>query len=258
MSDLKLIQVSDLHLQITADTLFRGYSTEQRWQQVLAHLLEYHRDADLLLLTGDLVHHAGIPAYERLIQSLQPCPFPCLWLPGNHDDPAQMQAVGNTPLNSKQYDFDGWRLLLLDTTAKPDGRGGGSLADSELQFLQQQLQRTDDKHCLIVMHHNPVPVHSVWQDAIALGNAEHFWHCLSGARTVKGIIFGHVHQSWHLERQQVSLFSAPAVAPQFKARCDQMQPEDRLDLTGPGYAVYQLKPSGQITSQVVRLPGAVA
>lgn len=250
---LKLIQVTDLHLQADPAAKMQGAVIEQRWQTVLDHIQMHHGDADLLVLTGDLVHHSGPVAYQRLVKQLNQFKIPAVWLPGNHDDPKQMRQYGTAALNRKIIDLAGWRLVLLDSTAHADGVGGGSLAQSELDFLQDTLNNSEDAHLMVLVHHNPIHLGSGWQDPISLGNADAFWRCLSMSQAVRCVLFGHVHQAWDLSEQGIRLFSSPAVAPQYKACSDSVVLEDDPQKTGPAYAVYQLADSGQINANVVRL-----
>lgn len=250
---LKVLQVTDLHLQADPTTKMQGVVIEQRWQTVLYHIQKHHGDADLLVLTGDLVHHSGPVAYQRLVKQLDGLNLPAVWLPGNHDDPEQMRQYGTTALNRKLINLPGWRLVLLDSTAHADGLGGGSLAETELDFLQDSLTNSEKANLMVLLHHNPVHLGSGWQDPISLGNANVFWRCISASKAVRCVLFGHVHQAWDLSEQGVRLFSSPAVAPQYKACSDSVVLEDDPHKSGPAYTVYQLADSGQVNANVVRL-----
>lgn len=250
---LKIIQVTDLHLQADPSTKMQGVVIEQRWKTVLNHIQTHHGDAELLVLTGDLVHHSGPVAYQRLVKQLDKLNLPAVWLPGNHDDPDQMRQYGTLALNRKVIDLPGWRLVLLDSTANADGMGGGSLAQAELDFLQETLNNSEVTHLMVLLHHNPLHLGSGWQDPISLGNADAFWQCISTSQTVRCVLFGHVHQAWALIEQGVRLFSSPAVAPQYKVCSESVVLEDDPEKTGPAYAVYQLEDSGQVNANIVRL-----
>lgn len=254
MRTLKLIQVSDLHLQATPEMRYREIDVEARWQRVVADISSCHADADLLLLSGDLVHHAGVSAYQRLRESLARLPVPQRWLAGNHDDSNEMAQVVPADPRARSWVKGNWQLITLDSTSAPDGRGGGELGIDELNALAQQLAEPQAAHQLLALHHNPVPVGSLWQDAIGLRDADAFWQQVAAGSSVRAILFGHVHQAWQLTHNGVKLFSAPAVAPQFKVGCATMTLEDDPVLSGPGYAVYRLYPQGQIDVEIVRLP----
>jgi len=248
---ITLLQVSDMHLQQDPEQLLKGVNVEQRFLQVLADIQS--SSADALLLTGDLSHHAPL-AYDRLISYLEPLSYPAYWIPGNHDLVEEMARFQHLGLAEKVQELGNWKLILLDSSAYPDGKGSGSLAETELDFLATQLNQTaPDQHVLIVLHHHPVSVQSAWQDKIALANAADFWQVLAPYSQVKGIIFGHVHQQWTLQKGGIQLFSIPATAAQFKIATDTSEVEDNPALSGPAYGRYQLHESGEISQEVIRL-----
>lgn len=241
-----------MHLQASPEVEMRGVNPEQRFQQVMQAVA--HEPADLLLLTGDLTHHAA-SAYARISQQLQQLPFPSVWIPGNHDLPGEMYAFARYGYGRKVVELGNWRILLLDSTAQPDGRGSGSLSEPELNFLQTELEQAaeTDQHLLLVLHHPPFGVDSAWQDRIMLGNTAQFWSIVEHSTQVRGIICGHLHQHWQLQRGDVELFSCPATAAQFKACTAVPQAEDDPTLAGPAYASYTLSPDGSIRTQIKRL-----
>lgn len=248
---LRILQVTDLHLPANPTQDTRAQRIDARWQQVLRAVKKHENDVDLLVLTGDLTHHSGALAYQRLVADLETLSIPAVWLPGNHDDIALMHEYGTTTLNQDCVDLQGWRLLFLNSTLMPDGKGSGSLGPRALQQLDHQL--TGQTHTLVFLHHHPVPVNSRWQDEIGLADANAFWQCLAGHSNVRAIVFGHVHQQLELQNKGVALFSAPAVAPQFKAGCDEMTEEDVPALSGPAYAIYTLSDQGGVSARVYRL-----
>ena len=248
----RVLQVTDMHLQQDTETQLKGYNVEQRFQEVMACIQK--EDADLLLLTGDLSHHAPA-AYERISEYLQTLSFPSAWIPGNHDLHPEMLCFADLGYGQKIIDKGRWCLILLDTTANPDGKGSGSLADSELEFLTQALdKRAPEQHVLIVMHHHPISVKSAWQDDIGLANKDDFWRIVDRYSCVKAVMFGHVHQQWSLERGQVKLFSTPATAPQYKAGTERPVVETDTRCSGAAYGRFQLFDDGNIQAEVIRLP----
>ncbi|MDP6189201.1 MAG: metallophosphoesterase, partial [Gammaproteobacteria bacterium] len=60
----RIIQLTDLHLQASSDTLYKGVLPDASLSQCLAWLEQ--QDYDLLLLTGDLSHAGSLDAYHRL------------------------------------------------------------------------------------------------------------------------------------------------------------------------------------------------
>ncbi len=258
MTPVVVAQITDCHLQDDPCQDYRGFNVEQHLDRVVENLLLQTPAADLILWSGDLVHHGGPEGYRRLSQRLAQLPVPSYWIPGNHDDMTLMQQVGSQfggQLNQRSLVTGGWGIILLDSTSEPDGRGGGSLAQCELDFLQQQLQRFQDYHCLVVLHHNPLPVESDWQDQIMLGNADQFWRVLGQHHHVRAVINGHVHQSSDRMHNGVRVMMTPATSVQFKAACQQLILEDDPVLKQPGYRCLELYPDGRIETSVKRVAG---
>ncbi len=245
-----LLQITDLHLQENPTDLMRGENVEARFCMVLDQLMSL--SADALLLTGDLSHHAPA-AYERLTSYLDELSYPSYWIPGNHDLPDEMRRYAGKGLGQKALRFQNWQVLMLDSTSQPDGRGGGTLSAEELDFLHVELDATDSEHVLLVMHHNPVSVHSAWQDKIGLGQAARFWDVVARYPQVRAVIFGHVHQAWQLSRGDIQLFSSPATAPQFKKGCERSETEQDKTLALPAYTAYTLHPDGKVDAVVNRV-----
>lgn len=248
-----LLQISDCHLPADAGDLFRGVDPERQLRAIAADIRMRFPDADGLLLTGDLTHHGGVDAYRRLLDVVDGLAPARYWLPGNHDQMAVMHQAADAMLERKLIDLLRWRVLLLDSTAQPDGRGGGSLADDELAWLEASLASAGERPVLIALHHNPVPLDSRWQDEIMLGNADRFWRIVERYPRVRGVIFGHVHQAHALQRGDVPLFSAPSTAVQFEARRDDFGLEPDPQLAQPGYRVYRLQDDGRLKSRVIRV-----
>ncbi len=248
---IRLLQVTDMHLQQEPSCLMRGANVEARFQQVI-HQIE-QENADFLLLTGDLTHHAPA-AYDRLSSCLQGLPFPARWIPGNHDLVDEMVRFSDLGYNQKVIVRGDWRIILLDSTSQPDGRGGGALSPEELDFLNTQLAiLTEQQHVLLVLHHHPVTVQSEWMDRIGLANHKAFWALLDTYSQVKGVVFGHVHQEFQQHRGNVKLLACPATAPQFKPFSASAITEDDPRFMGPAYRRIQLYDDGKIQSEVVRL-----
>lgn len=257
-TSFKLVQITDSHLQLSPQKSYRGVDVEERLLSVLQHVQRNHDDIDALVLSGDLVHHGHQDGYRRLADYMRRFDCPWYWIPGNHDCLSTMNIVRQNP--SSGFSIPGWRVLLLDSTSSPDGRGAGALATSELKRLQQQLQLADSmgQSLLLVLHHNPMPVQSRWQDAIMLSNAAEFWALLERYSVAVTVLFGHLHQQWDLQRGGVRLLGCPATSVQFKANQSQLLIEDDGEQSAPGYRWLKLpvapEPNRLSFSRIVRQP----
>lgn len=256
-----LLQLTDCHLAPEAGTLYRGYDADSTLGAAVVDAVAVAASRNLIyehvLLTGDLVQHGGVSAYRRLLDLLAPLPAPWHWLPGNHDDSDVMAQLVTEPacasLQQKRIDCADWRLLLLDSTAQPDGRGSGSLGAAELAWLTAELEQAQNevpaKHLLLVLHHNPLPTGSGWQDLIRLGDAEQFCALIRRYPQVRGVICGHLHQFQHWTLGPVQLFCAPSTVFQFKPGQDDLLQEDDPLRRAPGYSIYRLDSDGRISAE---------
>ena len=255
---LRILQLTDCHLSAEAGTLFRGRDADRALAQLVAQLATLP-PFDHILLTGDLVHHGGPEAYARLLSIIAPLAGECHWLPGNHDQISAMQmADAEGRLGRKRIDTEHWTLLQLDTTAAPDGRGSGSLAVTELDWLQQMLAGLQHRPVLLALHHNPVPTNSAWQDEIRLANPAALAALLQDAPQVKGLICGHLHQSQALTFAGRPLWCAPSTVIQFAAGCEHFTLETEPELSTPGCRWYELHDDGRIQAHLLRLSTAAA
>ena len=96
---------------------------------------------------------------------------PFRWIPGNHDNAAVMNRIAEgTPASKKTAQLNNWLIVLLDTSIL--GQVHGNLVKSEMNFLTSVLRAAEQddsiEHCLIAMHHNPVPGNSAWMKDIGL------------------------------------------------------------------------------------------
>ena len=225
----------------------RGVNTDDTLVATLKQALADPHRPDVLLATGDLVQDETRAGYERFRELTGSLGLPVYCLPGNHDAPDLMREV----LSQAPFQFCGvarhadWSLVMLNTFASNDD--GGVLATRELEFLERTLANSQSGHCLIALHHQPVPMGSRWLDGVALRNADEFLTICDRHAHVRGIVWGHVHQASDQERRGVRLMSTPSTCSQFKPASDQFA----LDSRPPGYRWLDLHADGRIDTSVV-------
>jgi Icc protein len=250
LMSLRIAQITDCHLQADVTTHYKGVDADAHLDQCLAWL-EGHAQVDLLLLTGDLSHFGSQEAYQRLQQKLSPLAYPCIWLAGNHDHCDTMQQVsGQAVQQLRVVDGDPWRLVILNTTEHADGRGGGSLAETQMEELKQVLEGDLQRPVCVFMHHNSVPVNSLWQDDIMLGNAQQFNALVASHSQVKAVVCGHVHQAFDQLIGATRFLATPSSAVQFASEQPVFKVQAEL---GPGLRLLTLDADGQIHTKIQRL-----
>ena len=246
MSSLRLIQFTDLHLFGTEAGRLRGVNTYETLMATLDRARRDHWPPDALLVTGDLVQDdiAGYALFRRVFGALK---LPVYCLPGNHDDAqALKRSLASAPFETCAHvDRDGWRIVLLDSSVRGSARG--HLTAESLASLEASLGTADGRHVLVCLHHHPVQMHSRWLDTVGLDNAPDFWRIVDASRSVRGVLWGHVHQSFEGMRGNVRLLATPSTCAQFVPRGVDFE----IDSQPPAYRVLALSADGSIETQIV-------
>ena len=248
-----LLQITDMHLYAAADSRMRGVTTYETLLTVLEHVQRDTRwPPDAIVVTGDIVQDESRAGYERFRATMKPLGVPVFCLPGNHDDPQLMVDVLAEPPFQVCGDsmLAGWILIFLNTFAR--GEDGGKLSSAALVELHATLAAHPDKHTLICLHHQPLPMGSAWLDGVGLRDAEKFLDCVDEHRQVRGVLWGHVHQASDRVRDEVHFMSTPSTCSQFLPDSDSFA----LDSRPPGSRWLTLEPEGGIETEVDWLTGA--
>lgn len=247
MSSLRFVQITDTHLTDRAGGMLHGVNTAQTLATVVDGIRARESRIDGILATGDLSHDGGTPAYRRLLRMLAPLGAPIYCLPGNHDARDVFSCVLKGPrVQSGGRLLAGeWQLILLDSAVA--GAVHGHLRPQEIERLDAALREHPDRHALICLHHQPVPIGSAWLDRLMLDNAAVLFEVLDRHAQVRGLLWGHVHQEFDRLRGAVRLLASPSSCTQFKPGCDAFTLDDRP----PGYRWLDLHPDGRIETGVV-------
>jgi Icc protein len=245
--------LSDLHLGAMPDAALAGYHVRDSFQAVLRAALATVPEPAAVLLTGDLAERAECAAYDWLARALEPVPCPVLALAGNHDaSPLMTRRLRSVASVHGSLDIGPWRIITLDTSVS--GSEAGRLSPAELARCAQALEEARDRFALIALHHPPVSIASPWMDAMGLGNAKEFWHAVERHRTLRAVLWGHVHQNFDWYRGRVRVLGAPSTCVQFMPRATAFARDPRP----PGYRVLHLDDEGTIATEVRRVPEAQA
>jgi Icc protein len=246
---LRILQITDSHLHTDPEWRLAGINTQTSFEWVMDLVKQEANTIDLLLLTGDLVHDASITGYTRLRQHIQRSGIRASCLPGNHDKPEtlRLHLAGERVDVPKIVDLGSWVIILLDSTI-PHSEGG-HLSDQELALLQESLNHYTDRHILIALHHHPIKINSAWMDKMALDNPAPFLSILEQHKNVKGVVWGHIHQTFEAVHSGIRMMGTPSTCIQFVENQDKFG----ISTTPPGYRWLELSPDGQINSGIERV-----
>ncbi|MEJ2602264.1 MAG: metallophosphoesterase [Gammaproteobacteria bacterium] len=253
MSALRILHITDPHLFADADGQLRGVHTAESLTAVLrAACAEAIPEA--ILVTGDIAQDDSRGAYLRFRTLLSHYGAPVWCLPGNHDDPRLMAELLAAP--PFQYcgtvRAAGWRIHLLSTHA--EGEVGGRLDPDSLAALDDDLTRHGDHPTLVCLHHQPVPVGSRWLDGIGLEDPERLLQLADRHSQVRGLVWGHVHQSLDQRRGHYRLLATPSTCRQFRPGQDTFAVDDRP----PAWRWLELRDDGALETRLRWLEGTLA
>lgn len=249
---IRLLQFTDTHLLADPAGTVRGVRTQASLEACLAHARRRHLPADGIAVTGDLVQDdpRAYGTLELLFDSLG---APVLLVPGNHDLPDEMARrfahapfqVGGTRV------LGNWTLVMLSTWFAEAADGEGRLGEAELARLAAELEAHRDRHVLVCLHHQPIPMEAAGLDSLGLGDGDRFMDLISRHPQVRAVAWGHAHQALDVFRGGVRLLCTPSTCMQFRPR----DPGFVIDDRPPGYRVLDLQDDGGISTEVVWLEG---
>jgi 3',5'-cyclic-AMP phosphodiesterase len=245
-SVLRITHFTDPHLYGSETESLRGIATLPALKATLKHAQDRVWPPDVTLVTGDIVQDdpSGYAQFRRLFGALG---MPVLCIPGNHDDPAIMRRELNRApfVVGGSFDLGQWRIVLLDSCIP--GSASGRLSPESITALDEALATAPDRHCMVCLHHHPVPMDSRWLDRVGLENSAEFLQTIDRYRNVRAVVFGHVHQQYESVRKGVRLLATPSTCAQFLPH----SPDFAVDRLPPAYRTLELRADGTLSTEVV-------
>ncbi|GAM55057.1 3',5'-cyclic-nucleotide phosphodiesterase [Vibrio ishigakensis] len=248
---VQLVQITDTHLFEDSEGTLLSVNTEHSFHAVVEDVISKELAFDAIIATGDISQDHTAASYEKFVEGIKPLVKPCFWLPGNHDyKPSMGSVLPSAQIQACNHFLAGekWQVILLDSQVT--GLPHGYLEQEQLAYLDDMLAEYPERHSLVLLHHNPLPIGSAWLDQHKLQKAVEFWQVLDRHKNVSAVLCGHVHQEFQTEHHGVQVLATPSTCIQFKANND----EFALDNLSPGWRHLSLHSDGSIESKVYRLP----
>ena len=249
---IRLLQFTDTHLTADPAASVRGVRTLPSLEACLAHARRRHFPADAIAVTGDLVQDEPM-AYGALELLFDRLGAPVLLIPGNHDDPEELsRRLSHEPFQVGGTRVMGhWAIVLLSTWFADAEDGEGRLGVEELRRLEAALEAQRDRHVLVFLHHQPIPMEAAGLDALGLQDAGELRAVIARHPQVRAVAWGHAHQALDVFRGGTRWLCTPSTCMQFRPR----DPGFAVDDRPPGYRVLDLHDDGGIATEVVWLEG---
>lgn len=247
---LRITQFTDTHFFKTEEGRLLGVDTGRTFSEVFRASSESRGTPDLYLFTGDLSQDESEESYRRLSSAVGAAGAPCYVLPGNHDRRSELKrGLSDGPADFRFDRFivnDRWLIILLDTLVVDEV--GGHLESAEFELLERCLNDYPNHHALVCMHHQPMPVGAAWLDTIGIDNGSMLLEQIDRHPSVRGVLWGHIHQEFQAERNGVHYMATPSTCVQFKPRSHGFA----VDAMPPGFRWLELYSDGSIRSGVCR------
>lgn len=233
-------QLSDTHLD-------GGQPRADRVRAVMASLAGGRAPLDAVLVTGDIADH-GLPSEYEQARSLLTGPWPVLVCPGNHDKRAAFRRVllgseGDMPIN-QVHRMPGAVIAACDSTI-PDN-DDGYLTDETLAWLDTELGADPGTPAFVVLHHQPVLLHTETSDVIRLSGGDRLATVIERHPQVVAVLCGHAHSAAATMFAGRPLLVAPGVV---STSALPWEERDHADLQAPpGVAYHVLGDDGRLTT----------
>lgn len=242
----RIIHITDAHLFSDTRKQMRGVNTYQSLQNVVRHAASRH-DAVAWLVTGDIAQDESEQAYRLFRSVLRSVDVPVVCLPGNHDNPENMCAVMDDPpwRVLRNLILENWCICPVDS--RIDGEAGGAISQENLERLEANLREHSQLHCLVALHHQAHDMGSRWLDSVGLDNHQQLRDVLANHPSVRGVVWGHVHQESDSHNGGVRYLSTPSTCAQFLPNSETFA----LDKKPPGYRWLDLGSDGLLDTGVV-------
>lgn len=247
----RFVQISDCHLGPLTSEALLGLNTDESLHDVLALIADKETAFDQMICTGDIASAGHEACYRRFVSIVrQYVSQPLAWLPGNHDSAEIMNNMDLPQVpEGRTVELGDWLIVLLNSVVP--FKVHGNFEKAELDFLEQVLRANPTKHVMVMLHHQPVPVGSLWIDQYILQNADEFFAVVDQFSNVKAIVWGHVHQDFNGSRNGVHMIATPSTCVQFKPLCADFT----VDTLMPGYRWFELYDDGGLETGVERVTG---
>ena len=246
---IRILHLTDSHLFADSDANLRGTITHSSLKKVLNHIQHSDWSANLVTMTGDLIHDDSREAYNCFCELMRPLGLPVYCVPGNHDVRTIMQDVLTDPdfHYCESVIHRNWLIVGIDSCMNNDD--AGRIDEQEMQRLGTILNETKIEHVLIYLHHPPLSIGSEWLDQFGLHNREEFLTLIARTGKVKVVIFGHVHQAFDRSHDSIRIIGTPSTCRQFKVASN----EFTLDNHPPAYRRISLYPDGSVETDLIWL-----
>lgn len=244
--DIRIIQLSDLHLAEARSFELKGVNTYRSASQIMGTIDT--STADIVVVSGDISEDGSAASYQHFKTLChehsvhQP-----YCLPGNHDNLENMTRQLKGLPYCGSLSFRKWLFVFVNTHQQ--GFHDGAIGTDEYQRMTELLTQHPEQHVALFMHHHVFSTGSAWIDRYQVRERDTFLAWVKDYPTIRAVITGHIHQAFSSKRNGVAFFGSPSTCVQF------MQGRDKAEVAelGPGYRELIFRAGGEIDTKVIHL-----
>ncbi len=266
-SPLRFVHISDTHFGPDRQFAYRGRCTYDYSRRLVTAINALPFVPDFVVHTGDIATDPSDGAYEQAREVFSDIKVPMYFATGNHDrsrDIRRYLKLGpcehlpkDEDILSYAFSVKGFRFVTFDARGPDSIDPHGILSPQQFEFLRAEVSRGSEP--LVFFGHYPVlPFYSPWFDAnMRIQNGEEFHRLLVSVRgRVRGVFYGHVHQSLQSTRDGITYTSVPSAFLQFAINPEDAEPSFDFEHP-PGFNVVVLTPADTVVRQhSLNFPGA--
>ncbi len=226
-----LAQISDCHIDKTAEV-----SNKNKLQKVIANINKIN--ADLVIITGDLVSNANNENYKILLDLLKTIKAKNISLIGGNHDDIKLITKHLSYYCNDYVSLGNWSIIFINSVV--EGQVYGFITDLELKKIENLVLKSSKPNIILVIHHPILSMASSWDDRLSLTNSDSLFAIIKKYPRIKAVTWGHSHEYKFFARDNLALFSCPSSAKQF----------NKAQLSY-GYLQFKLPINGTIKHKVV-------
>ncbi len=220
--------ISDTHFGPTRDYARHGFRPFSCAEALVETINNLPQRPDFVVHTGDVTTNPEQVAYELAREVLARLEVPVYYVVGNHDTAVSIKQyllmgakedLSDDPHRlSYAFEVKGYRFVVLDARGPDDIDPHGLLPEEQLAIARREAQ-TDGPPLTIFMHYPLHPLNSIWMDAnmLVLNGQELHQTLLPARDRLRGVFYGHVHQSMQTFRDGILYVAAASTFAQFAA-----------------------------------------
>jgi Icc protein len=259
METVYFVHISDSHFGPTAEYSRHGHRPQPAVERAVEIINSLPTPPDFVIHTGDVVTDPDEASYRRAASVFSQLKMPVYFVTGNHDRSRDIkhymkmgprQPLADDPdVLSYAFEVKGYRFVVLDARGPDEIDPHGLLPEAQLAMVRAEATAVGPP-LTIFMHFPVLPMNSIWMDANMLVlNGDEFHQALLPARErLRGVFYGHVHQSMQTLKDGILYTAVPSLFSQFAAWPDDADFQEDPDYL-PGFNFVHLLPKQTIVHQ---------